>query len=133
MEKKEKIPKETQEQIRKRLAEGISQENIGRELKINQSSLCRYIKEYHLHPYDELSLSELMQGLTISTPSVFFIEVPIPKRVPLKKKLLSEYGETKNGYGIVCIQEITNPTSGLLVFSNNHNLKYELDSIAVIE
>lgn len=126
----EKLSTEEQEKIKKLLSEGLSQESIGRELGYNQSTLGRYIKKYHLHPYDNLDLPELMKGLLVSSPSVFFIEVPIAKRAPLMHKLLSEYGETNNNYGIVAIEEVTTPNSGILIFSNNHNLQHELLALA---
>lgn len=129
MTKKDKISKETQDKIRNLLANGESQDNISRELNIPQASLSRYIKEYHLHPYDECDLSELLKGLSVSAPSVFFIDVPIAKRSSIANKLLADYGETATRYGIVSIQEIKHPRSGLLIFSNDHNLMHILNDM----
>lgn len=117
------------EKITEMLKEGYTQDNIANELGMSQSQISRDIKKYKLNPKNTIPLSELLHGLEITSPSVLYISVPVGKRNVLVNKLMDEYGETEERYGIVAIQEIKEP-SGLIIFSNNHNLLQELLSIA---
>lgn len=74
---------------------------------------------------DELTVEELTKNMVIMKPSTFFISVGLGKRNQLEKFLLKHFRSSKDKLGIIHIINIKNP-SGLLVFSDDHNLEYIL-------
>ena len=111
----------------------ISQVELSDYLHMTQPGLSRMLKGFEIDwesgkitkkvsPNDLITLTK---GVTIVKPSVFFLTVPRSRRKALKDALLKIFPSKKDAYGIINIIENTAP-SGLLIFSDDHNLEYKL-------
>ena len=120
-----------------------NQTELGKIMNIDQSAISNLLKHYKIDwsdrytiklktenhesstKADELPIEELTKNITIIKPSTFFISVGLSKRNQLEKFLLKHFRSSKDKLGILHIINIKNP-SGLLVFSDDHNLEYIL-------
>ena len=125
-EKKEPLTKEQQQKIKNLIEEGkLSQDSIAKEAGCSQTTVSRYKRKMGLSRKSKHSLSECMKNVIITQPSTFFIYVEPNYRDSLAENLIQEYPDTADTYGIIHIKKTSSP-SGLLIFSNNHNLMQEL-------
>lgn len=128
-EKKESLTKEEQEKLKKLIEDGeLSQDNIADQIGCSQATVSRYKRKMGLSRKSKHSLSECMKSAIITQPSTFFIYVKPKYRDSLAENLIQLYPDTVDSYGIIHIKKTSSP-SGLLIFSNNHNLMHELLSI----
>lgn len=121
-----------------------NQTDLGRIMNVDQSAISTLLKHYTIDwsdrytiklksesnnenspKSDELPIEELTKNITIIKPSTFFISVGLGKRNQLEKFLLKHFRSSKDKLGILHIINIKNP-SGLLIFSDDHNLEYIL-------
>lgn len=120
-----------------------SQTELGEKINVDQATISRLLKHYiidwsdrytiKLKPEnnenntktDELPIEELTKNITITKPSTFFISVGLGKRNQLENFLQKHFRSSKDKPGILHIINIKNP-SGLLIFSDDHNLEYTL-------
>lgn len=144
-------PHETPNQIRKReelqkdldeyyngegkeqLGEKITQDELAKKLHRTQSDISRILKGYEIdwctgkiiEKKAKIDLVALTKDITIVKPSTFFINVSRVRRKKLKDALLKFFPSDETHYGIIHIIETENP-SGLLIFSDDHNLENKL-------
>lgn len=111
----------------------LTQTYLAEKLYMNQSEISRTLRGYEIDwntgritkKAPTNNLIELTKDVTIVKPSTFFLTVSRTKRNKLKNALMLYFPSTKTKYGIIHIIEITSP-SGLLVFSDDHNLDHLL-------
>lgn len=128
-EKKEQLTEEQKREIKKLIEEGeFSQDGIADLIGCSQATVSRYKRKMGLGKKSKHSLSECMKSAIITQPSTFFIYVKPKYRDSLAENLIQLYPDTVDSYGIIHIKKTSSP-SGLLIFSNNHNLMHELLSI----
>ena len=146
-------PHETPNQIRKReelqkdldeyyngegkklLGIELTQTELAEKLHRTQSDISRILKGYEIdwctgkiiEKTAKIDLAALTKGITIVKPSTFFINVSRVRRKKLKDALLKYFPSDETHYGIIHIIETENP-SGLLIFSNDHNLQNNLSN-----
>ena len=100
---------------------------------MSQSDISRMLKGFeidwetgNLIPKTESTdLVKLMQKTAITRTSTFFLSVTRIRRTKLKEVLLQHFPSTESQAGIIHIIETKSP-SGLLIFSDDHNLEYSL-------
>lgn len=121
-----------------------NQTELGKIMNIDQSAISNLLKHYKIDWSDrytiklkpensnedsekpnELTVEELTKNMAIMRPSTFFISVGLSKRNQLENFLLKHFRSSKDKLGIIHIINIKNP-SGLLVFSDDHNLEHNL-------
>ena len=125
-EKIEQLTEEQKKEIKKLIEEGeLSQDNIAQQVGCSQATISRFKRKMGLSRKSKHSLSECMKNVIITQPSTFFIYVEPKYRDSLAENLIQEYPDTADSYGIIHIKKTSSP-SGLLIFSNNHNLMQEL-------
>lgn len=125
-----KFSDEQIERIRKLYEDGNTQVTIAKEMNISQSTISRVISGEHISTTPASELRQLLQNSSIFKVSTFFIAKSCLKvnRERLKKALFSNYGDTTSQYGIVRIEEISNP-SGLLIYTLDHNFEYKIQEL----
>lgn len=120
-----------------------NQTDLGKIMNVDQSAISNLLKHYKIDwsdrytiklksennesskKTDELPIEELTKNITIIKPSTFFISVGLGKRNQLENFLRKHFRSSKDKLGILHIINIKNP-SGLLIFSDDHNLEYIL-------
>lgn len=114
--------------------EKFTQKELEAILYISQPTISRTLRGYEIDWKDEWKIKkktsaselvELTKGIVITKTSTFFIAVPPRKRKKLKESLLMYFPSSRTQPGIIHIKDIAQP-SGLLVFSDDHNLEYSL-------
>lgn len=151
IERREKLQKILFQLYEEDLKTGKSKEKkpytyteLGKKINVDQSTVTRLLSHYKIDWPDrytiklkpennnedsekpnELTAEELTKNMVIMKPSTFFISVGLGKRNQLEKFLLKHFRSSKDKLGIIHIINIKNP-SGLLVFSDDHNLEYIL-------
>lgn len=73
----------------------------------------------------EIPIDEITKNITITKPSTFFISVGPSRKKHLENLLLKYFRSSKDKLGIIHIINIKNP-SGLLIFSDDHNLEHHI-------
>jgi len=126
-----------------------TQSELGAKINVDQTTISRLLTGYKIDWFDEykiklktsndnnnkpdeLSIDELFKNITITKPSTFFISVGQSKKKYLENFLLKHFRSSKDKIGIIHITNIKNP-SGLLIFSDDHNLEYTLQDKAYIQ
>lgn len=124
------LTEDQKQQIREMVEQGETQETIAKALNVSQSTVSRYRRKQSLCKKDNFTLKDLLSDreVRITQASVFFIKAKSISLNNLQNQLMSEFCETDERYGIVHIEQTHNP-SGLLIFSNDHNLLQQLEYI----
>ena len=127
--RRERITKEQKEQIIKLLKESNeTQESIASITGTNQSTVSRIKRKYRIGKWTKFSLEECLEKAKITTPSVFFMQVPELYRQALEDNLLNQFRDTDTQYGILHIEQTINP-SGLLIYTLDHNFLHIVNEL----
>ena len=129
-----------------------TQTELGKMINVDQTTVSRLLTGYEIDWSDgykiklikekinnenieiptEFPIDELFKNIAITKPSTFFISVGPSKKNHLEKLLSKHFRSSKNKLGIIHIINIKNP-SGLLIFSDDHNLEHHLCDIDYIQ
>lgn len=123
-----------------------TQTKLGKMINIDQSAVSRLLNGYQIDWSDkykiklvnknnnnnennetitEIPIEEITKNIIIIKPSTFFISVGPSRKKHLEKLLLKYFRSSKDKLGIIHIINIKNP-SGLLIFSDDHNLEHHI-------
>ena len=111
----------------------LTQAQLAKEFFMSQSDISRILKGFEIDwetgdlipKAESTNLLKLLQKTSITRPSTFFLSVTRLRSKKLKEALLQHFPSTESQPGIIHIIEIKSP-SGLLIFSDDHNLEYNL-------
>ncbi len=128
------------EQGKKLIGIPLTQMELAEKLHMTQPDISRTLRGHEIDwntgeiipKASRIDLIQLSKNTTITRPSIFFISVPRNKRKRLKAALLLYFPSTETQYGIIHIIENTQP-SGLLIFSDDHNLEHNLASNSYLQ